>query len=402
MNQKNVSLLLLKYLQGILTPEEEKKLDQWKLESPENRKFFDALTSTAVQPKDIEGESLPGNLEERIFSKITQAVPELQTRSIGSKRHMWRYIAAAAAVVVIAVNIVVFSTNHKQKNEPVAKARVIHPQEQQQTDVDAPEGIYASLILADGKKLCLNGNNAGKLASQGSADVVKTNDGFIVYKTSAQADAGDLQYNTLSNPKGSNVIGVKLEDGTRIWLNAESSLTYPVAFTGNERNVSIQGEAYFEVAKNKRKPFKVLHNGTEIRVLGTHFNVNAYANTSHTNVTLFEGSVRVSNGKTSGLLKPGQQASVNDKHIKVKSVINVDRAVAWKNGYFSFDKADITEVMDQIARWYNVTVRYEGELPVEKFGGDLRRNSKLSSVLKILGTSGVKFKVEGNTVTVFK
>jgi ferric-dicitrate binding protein FerR (iron transport regulator) len=397
-NQNNISLLLFKYLHGTITPEEEKKLIQWKLESPENQKFFDALMPATAEQETHSNKKVHGNLEQRILAKITDAVPELQTKRIGGKKTTWKYVAAAAAVVVIAVNIAVFSSRDEQKTKPVAKTAAV----KQQEDVDAPEGVYATITLADGKQLSLSSTATGKLASQGVADLVKTADGFIVYKASSQKNVGTAQHNTLTNPKGSNVIGIMLEDGTRIWLNAESSLTYPVAFTGKERNVSIEGEAYFEVAKNKRKPFKVLHNGTEIRVLGTHFNVNAYANSSHTQVTLFEGSVKVTNGSYSGVLKPGQQASVIDKKIKVKSVANVDRAVAWKNGFFSFDKADITEVMNQIARWYNVTVKYEGEIPAEKFGGDLRRNSKLSSVLKILGTSGVKFRVEGNTVTVFK
>ena len=193
-----------------------------------------------------------------------------------------------------------------------------------------------------------------------------------------------------------------LEDGTKVWLNAGSSLTYPVAFIGNERKVSITGEAYFEVAKNKFKPFTVSRDKMQIEVLGTHFNVNTYGDEDFIKVTLLEGSVKVNNGNKSGLLKPGQQAKLNENIINVHSNVNVDQVMAWKNGYFSFDKASATEVMHEIARWYNIQVAYEGEMPTEQFGGELRRNSKLSSVLKILEKSGVNFRIEGRKVTVFK
>lgn len=397
-NQKYIGLLLFKLMQGTITEEERRRLDQWKQESPENRKFFEEALSTG-EPHAVAGqEKVAAKLEDRIFQKIAAEILELQGRRIGKRRNTWKYVAAAAAVVVLAINVVVFTSRKEEKEAPVAKTAVAP----QQNDVDAPEAVYASITLANGDKLAINGSANGKLASQGKTEVIKTKDGLIVYKAETVGISGETQLNTLTNPKGSNVIGIVLQDGSKVWLNAESSLTYPVAFTGNDRKVTIDGEAYFEVAKNKRKPFKVLHNGMEVRVLGTHFNVSAYAGEEVSHVTLLEGSVKVSNGKASGILKPGQRARINNNRVDVETNINPDRSVAWKNGYFSFDKADVTEVMNQISRWYNVQVKYEGPIPDEEFGGELRRNSKLSSVLKILNMSGVKFRVEGNTVTVFK
>lgn len=397
-NQKHIGLLLFKYMQGTITVEELRRLEQWKLESPENQKFFDSVSATAQPQIQADQEIGPAKIEDRIFQKIAAGIPELQGRRIGSRRNTWKYVAAAAAVVVLAINIAVFTSRKEEQPASVAKTTITP----QQNDVDAPEAVYASITLANGEKLAVNGSANGKLVSQGKIDVIKTNDGLIVYKAGTVGVSGETQYNTLTNPKGSNVIGIVLQDGSKVWLNAESSLTYPVAFTGKDRKVTIEGEAYFEVAKNRRKPFMVLHNGMEVRVLGTLFNVSAYAGEPIAHVTLLEGSVKVSSGKTSGILKPGQRARINNNRVEVESNINADRSVAWKNGYFSFDKADVTEVMNQISRWYNVQIKYEGPIPDEEFGGELRRDSKLSSVLKILNMSGVKFRVEGNTVTVFK
>jgi transmembrane sensor len=230
--------------------------------------------------------------------------------------------------------------------------------------------------------------------------VIKTAEGLIIYKAATGRIKGKMQFNTLTNPKGSNVIAMILEDGSKVWLNAGSSLTYPVAFIGKERKVSITGEAYFEVAKNKAMPFRITRDGMLVEVLGTHFNVNAYGDEPHMKVTLLEGAVKISSGNVSGLLKPGQQAKVKDNDINVQSDINVDQVMAWKNGYFSFEKAGITEVMRQISRWYNIEVTYEGKVPDENFGGELRRNSKLSSVLKVLEKTGVAFRIENNRVIV--
>ena len=395
-NSRTISRLLFKYLQGTLTPEEEYELEKWKLQSAENRQFLERLSNEAMQGIDTDG-TIPGTLEEKIFGKIRDKVPELHGNVIRMKGNWWRY-AATAAVGLILFGYSIMTMMQKERPKQVV-AKVEQPVVE---DVAAPDGNYASITLAGGEKIDINGSSRGTLASQGKVQVIKSADGLIIYKVATGRVRGKMQFNTLANPKGSKVIGMVLEDGTKVWLNAGSSLTYPVAFIGKERKVSITGEAYFEVAKKKSMPFRIMKGEMMVEVLGTHFNVNAYGDEPHMKVTLLEGAVKVSSGNVSGILKPGQQAKVKDNDINVQSDINIDQVMAWKNGYFSFEKAGITEVMRQIARWYNIEVAYDGEIPNERFGGELRRNSKLSSVLKVLEKSGVKFRIENNKVTVFK
>ena len=395
-NSRTISRLLFKYLQGTLTPEEEYELEKWKLQSAENRQFLERLSNEATQGIDTDG-TIPGTLEEKIFGKIRDKVPELHGNVIRMKGNWWRY-AATAAVVLILFGYSIMTMMQKERPKQVV-AKVEQPVVE---DVAAPDGNYASITLAGGEKIDINGSSRGTLASQGKVQVIKSADGLIIYKVATGRVRGKMQFNTLANPKGSKVIGMVLEDGTKVWLNAGSSLTYPVAFIGKERKVSITGEAYFEVAKKKSMPFRIMKGEMMVEVLGTHFNVNAYGDEPHMKVTLLEGAVKVSSGNVSGILKPGQQAKLKDNDINVQSDINIDQVMAWKNGYFSFEKAGITEVMRQIARWYNIEVAYDGEIPNERFGGELRRNSKLSSVLKVLEKSGVKFRIENNKVTVFK
>jgi transmembrane sensor len=395
---KKISRLLFKYLQGKLTVEEAIVLEQWKQENEDNRLFFEELSKGSISQRLDTAEPLPKNLEERIFNKITTQIPEFQGAVVRMHHHWWKYAASAAAVLVLLVSGTLMLTRHRS-DQHVSKVEKVMTND---NDIAAPQGNYASITLADGQKLDLNNSADGTLASQGKIEVIKTADGLIVYKAATGKSSNTVQWNTLTNPRGSNVIGMVLEDGTKVWLNAGSSLTYPVAFIGNERKVSITGEAYFEVTKDKQKPFRLVRDKTEVEVLGTHFNVNAYGDGPFIKVTLLEGSVKVNNGTNSGMLKPGQQARVSDNNINVRSDVNVDQVMAWKNGYFSFDKASATEVMQEIARWYNIEVVYDGEVPDEQFGGELRRSSKLSSVLKILEKSGVNFRIEGNKVRVFR
>lgn len=394
-NSKKISRLLFRYLQGTITTDEAIKLQEWKDESPENQQLFDRLSATASARKEAEPASQ--HLEDRIFNKISSTIPELQKNVVPMHRFNWKYVAVAASVLVVLGTGMLMQFHDNKKTTALARAEL-----RDTNDVAAPEANYASIILADGQKVDLNGSSDGTLASQGRMEVIKTADGLIVYKAAGGQVSNTIQLNTLSNPKGSNVIGMVLEDGTKVWLNAGSSLTYPVAFVGNERSVSITGEAYFEVAKNKQKPFRVNRDNMQIQVLGTHFNVNAFGDDPSMKVTLLEGSVKVTSGKSSGMLTPGQQAKVKNDDVNVHSEINLDQVMAWKNGYFSFERASVTEVMGEIARWYNIDVVYDGQVPDERFGGDLRRNSKLSSVLKVLEKSGVKFRIVGNKVTVFQ
>jgi ferric-dicitrate binding protein FerR (iron transport regulator) len=187
-----------------------------------------------------------------------------------------------------------------------------------------------------------------------------------------------------------------------VWLNAASSITYPTVFKGAEREVTLNGEGYFEVTKNKAMPFRVKSALQTIEVLGTHFNVNAYGDEALLKTTLLEGSVKVTSAINSILIVPGEQAVISRTGNSAisKQQVNLDKEVAWKNGVFSFADEDIREVMRQVSRWYDIDVVYEGDMPTEKFFGEISRSSKLTDVFRILELNNMKFSVEGKTVKV--
>jgi ferric-dicitrate binding protein FerR (iron transport regulator) len=242
----------------------------------------------------------------------------------------------------------------------------------------------------------------GVVTTQGKTTVSISN-GKLVYNTGT--DGNEVLYNTMTTPKGREYQLV-LPDGTTVWLNAASSITYPTAFTGKNRNVAITGEAYFEVVKDQTKPFHVKMNDTEVEVLGTHFNINAYPDEASINTTLLEGSVRVIRKNNMAMLKPGQQAQVNTSSpadaagITVTSNADLDQVMAWKNGSFQFDGVPLSAAMRQLSRWYDVEVVYEKGVPDIKLGGEMKRDLNLSQVLKGLGKLGVNCKVEGKKLVV--
>ena len=239
------------------------------------------------------------------------------------------------------------------------------------------------------------------IAHQGNVRIIKKPNGEISYTGNA---AKEVTYNTLNVPRGSKPLGLTLSDGSQVWLNVGSSLTYPTAFTGKERKVRITGEAYFEIAHNANMPFIVQHNDVMVSVLGTHFNVNTYEDEADERITLLQGLVQVSKNSLSQLLKPGQQAKINHNEtneIKVLDDVNVDEVMAWKEGKFKFgENTDIGTIMRQISRWYDVDIVYKGSIN-QRFWGSISKDVNVSRVLKILeATGGVKFKVEGNKIIV--
>jgi ferric-dicitrate binding protein FerR (iron transport regulator) len=251
---------------------------------------------------------------------------------------------------------------------------------------DVPPGSNkAILTLSDG--------TAVKLDSTGNKVISKG-----IRQTGAQlqydAQIADAAYNTLTTPRGGQ-FQLTLPDGTKVWLNAASSIYYPTAFNGKERRVEISGEVYFEIAKNEKMPFYVKSGIQETEVLGTHFNINAYTDENAISTTLLEGSIRVNyTGHTSVIVKPGQQTQLTD-HLKVIDDADMDQAIAWKNGVFSFNQADIPTVMRQLSRWYNVDVEYAGAIPKRAFTGEIARELTLAQVLKGLTKTRVNYKIEG-------
>jgi len=212
-----------------------------------------------------------------------------------------------------------------------------------------------------------------------------------------------VAFNTISTPVGGQYT-VVLPDGSKVWLNAASSLKFPTAFTGTERRVELTGEGYFEVAKNKHMPFKVNFNREEVEVLGTHFNISAYPDEAVTRTTLLEGSVRISKNNIKKILVPGQQAisSMQTGGFNIAEV-NTDEAIAWKNGLFLFHNENIRSIMKKIARWYNVDVNYQGSFTNQEYGGRISQSKNLSEILKNLELTGtIHFKIEGRRVTVME
>jgi len=271
----------------------------------------------------------------------------------------------------------------------------------------APGGNKAVLILADGSAIVLDSASNGTISQQGNIKVQKLNNGLLAYTINGWqvSENDEAFYNTISTPRGGQY-QVTLAVGTKVWLNAASSIRFPVTFTGTERKVEITGEAYFEVAKNKAMPFKVKAATSEIEVLGTHFNVNAYDDEASIKTTLLEGSVKVSvpglaAKQSPKYLLPGQQSGINKEgKILVTDKVDTEEAVAWMKGHFQFKSADLKTILRQIARWYDVDIEYRGEVNLH-FTGQLTRNENVSKVFKELALTGeVHFNIDGKRIVV--
>jgi transmembrane sensor len=308
-----------------------------------------------------------------------------------------RYAAAACIILSLSIGVYLYI---KKPGEQVNIAR----QAVSQPDL-LPGSNKAILTLSNGKAISLTDAKNGILANEGKTAVQKSANGQLTYNAphnTPDNKIATMSYNTVSTPNGGQYQLI-LPDGSKVWLNAASSLKFPTEFTGNDRSVELYGEAYFEVAKNKDKPFHVISNTQTIEVLGTHFNVNTYNDEPATKTTLLEGSVKVIRGNNVALLKPGQQASVKlsePAEIKVNSNINTDEVVAWKNGKFYFTDTDIEEVMRQVGRWYDVDIEYKGKIPNKRLSGSCYRNLTASKALAILEYTGINFKIEGRKIIV--
>jgi len=305
---------------------------------------------------------------------------------------------AAAAVIILIVGAGTWYWTHRHAvpianaNPPVAK------------DI-APGGNHAILTLSGGQTIKLDSAFNGLLASQGNAQIIKVDSGSLAYQVARSANTSDndntpLIYNTITTPRG-GFYQLTLPDRTRVWLNAASSLRFPVAFSGKSRNVTVDGEAYFEVAPDKARPFIVSCHGTQITVLGTSFNINAYNEESSLQTTLVQGSVKYTASGKGQLLRPGQQAVFDPAtgELTMRQA-DIDQVIAWKNGQFEFNNKDLATIMRQISRWYDIDIRYEKQPGLEQFGGGISRKLPLSAVLHLLENNGVHFKRDDRQLTV--
>ena len=381
------------YVQHNCSEKEEEELMNL-LSRSENEAEVKKLLDELIENKELEA-SMPdetaASILQNIFEKDKAQVVTIEKK--GSVFTLWMRVAAAVVILFISGTACwVLFKNKDKTTVPVALSSA-------KPSPVLPGGNHAILTLADGTRIVLdsiqNGNIKGGNANINKKGPLLVYDGSSGFETNAP-----VTYNTLATPRGGQYQLV-LPDGSKVWLNASSSIHFPTAFTGNQRNVELTGEAYFEVAKNKEKPFHVNVKGMQVEVLGTHFNVNAYGDEGNIKTSLLEGSVKIKSGQASGLLKPGEQAILggNVNKIEIKKA-DMSEVMAWKNGLFQFDDAGITTIMQEISRWYNVEIVYQGEIPVRRFEGKISRDAQLSDVLKILELSDVKFKVEGRTIVV--
>lgn len=389
---ENLKLLIHKYLTGYANDQEINQLHDW------YRGKDHSLVELPVDSATAEQE-----VYERMRAKINAGLTG--TSGLGKTKFKW-YRMMAAAVILIVVSVGGYLLMNSQNDKQIETLTF-------KNDI-SPAANKTVLKLANGKEISLDDAKAGELAQQGGIRIIKTKDGQLIYDLStANANAGTTDYNTIVTPIGGQY-QVVLPDGTKVWLNALSSLRFPAQFGGNRRNVETSGEVYFEVAKvfiknkdagaeAKLMPFIVKSGVQEVEVLGTHFNINAYGDEGMIKTALLEGSIKINvNGSSQGkILKPGQQAYVN-KATVVKTVsVDEDDVVAWKNNVFQFNNTPITQVMLQVKRWYDIDVVYSGAKPDLLFTGVIPKNNNISVLLKVLeSTGGVKFGIEGKKVII--
>ncbi|WP_316818218.1 FecR family protein [Pedobacter nyackensis] len=358
-------------------------------------RFDDQLEDDVLISLDSKGkkEKWTRDIEQDIWAGIYAEIGK------GSKKTNYRLWMAAAAVLllVLTAGVLFLKSNHL----PSGKVNTIA-----KNDDILPGGNKATLTLANGEHVALTDSTMNQLANQAGSSISKTANGILIYKANALAsnsgtETGEVVFNTLRTPRGGQ-FQIVLPDGTHVWLNAASSLKFPAAFKGKKRQVELNGEAYFEVAKNKKMPFTVHTKNQEIEVLGTHFNVSSYDEETTTKTTLLEGSVKVVAQNNQRVLVPGEQAQINNSTKKIKvQLANVDEAIAWKNGYFVFNDEKLESIMQRVSRWYDVDCQFEGDLGNLSFLGEVERSKNISSLLKVLESTGnVHFKIEGRKIIV--
>ncbi len=394
-NREQLTSLYQKFLSGKCTDAELNLLFQhFKISSLEDlNDLIRRELDSADDPSEATFEEFTrlSKVHDKIRAGIDSGTGEQSSARLYT-RNWYSLMAAAAVLIFISLGIMLYSQKGEGQPKQLIKAEVVQ-------DV-LPGGNKAFLTLANGTKLSLTDANDGELAKQAGISIIKTEDGQLVYNISGAGKAENAAplFNTIETPRGGQY-QINLPDGSRIWLNAASSLRYPVVFAGNERQVELRGEAYFEIAENKARPFKVISNNQVVEVLGTHFNINSYADEGSVKTTLLEGSVKIRSGNKSVMLRPGQQASVNTAIVVTEA--DVYESVAWKNGKTQFSNADIKTIMRMLSRWYDVEVEYQGEMIGTGFGGSVSRSKNISEILKLLELTGdVHFKIEGRRVTV--
>ena len=373
-DSKHIKLLFERYLNNHVSREETAELFQY-FQDTNNKEALEQMIENQLESRDKE-ELIDKMILDRVFGKI-----DLDTEPQNIKSPTWYKITGVAAAIILIISISYLFLNRSTYNDHTAT-------------IIEPGRDKATLVLSSGKTIVLEDVANGKLTEELGTTIEKTEKGGINYKIEGNTDVR-IAMNLLNVPKGGQ-FQITLSDGTKVWLNSNSSLKYPSAFSASERRVELKGEAYFEVSKNKQKPFIVETSLQKVEVLGTKFNINAYDDESSTQTSLAEGSVRVSCKNNTTLLKPGQQSTLTDQNIAVRS-INLDQVLDWKNGDFNFSNNNLKEIMRKISRWYNIEVIFEGPISQETYVAQISRKKRLNDVLRALQLSGsIKYSIRNN------
>jgi len=379
--RKEFLRLIRKYLKGKATSEEVEFLENYFAYFEKEPGITDSLPEAE---KDF--------IREEMIAAIRKKT-STETRMIPLYRRTW-IRNTAAAVLLLLTGAGVYYIADSLKGEKSIDHLVA------QIDL-LPGGNKAILTLGDSSTIVLNDALQGVLTRQSNSNVIKPDEGKLSYQ-SAEGTNSQPVFNTITTPRGGQY-QVKLADGSTAFLNAASSLRFPVSFSGKERRVEITGEVYFEVAKNAKMPFRVVAGEMIVEALGTQFNVMSYKNENSVETTLIEGSVSVTQGSRQTVITPGQQIQIDrNGEIKIYDQVDVEEVVAWKNGRFEFNSASLDDIMRQISRWYNVDIVFEGDFKKETFSGIVSRQSNVSQILKMMEQAGIKFSVEENKITVMQ
>jgi ferric-dicitrate binding protein FerR (iron transport regulator) len=396
-NPVDAGQLIYQYLSGEITAAERAGLDAWLQESLAHQELFATLTDPVNLRHGINRQYQIAASAGPVFQKVMQGIQtQAPVRRVSMLRYGW---AAAAVLVVLAAGLWLLK---------MTDGRMTDDRREKAVAAIQPGSNKATLTLSDGRQVILD-SNTNTITDANGAQIINLANGQLSYNNKSDIEKSNIEksYNTLTTPKGGKY-QIILPDGSKVWLNAASSIRYPIAFI-NDRQVSITGEVYFEIAPDKTKPFKVtIDNKSTVEVLGTSFNINAYDNEPSINTTLLDGSIRVTNTSSnptsknpaSAILQPGQQTVQSPTQPMTINQADIEKVMAWKNGVFNFEGADLATVARQLSRWYDIDIVLEGKVPEEKFKGKMDRALTLSQVLKILSETEVAFRMEGRTLII--
>ena len=394
-----ISILFKKYYNKTASPQEIRELFELLKSSSDDE--LTELIRNEWEDQENEDPIFSIEMSENILKNILSEMGDVKSQteetvplSLFKWSILYKSLSAAAAIIIL-LGIGLYLRSSLNSNPGNQKASV-------QLNADALPGVNkAILILGDGQKIILDSLINGLIAKTENFEVNKTENGQLVYHAFDRnyKNARGEDINTLVTPRGGEY-RVTLPDGSKVWLNATSSIKFPGVFKSNIREVELNGEAYFEIAKNSAMPFRVKSNGAQIEVIGTHFNVKAYGNEKLMKTTLVEGSIKITAGNFSHLLKPGQQAILTKGELKVLDNVDIEEQLAWKNGLFLFKDTSIEDVMSQVASWYDLNVIFEGKIPEKYLTGKVSRSVNASEFMNLLKYAGVKFIIKEKNIII--